>query len=106
MFSIFKKKTEPADGAGTVFTEVAFTDIPGLKPAAGRPQAVDVALQPAAAPEAPSPTPEGAASSAGTLGPEAAPPVSEVAVEPASAPAAAARQGWISRLREGLRKTG
>ncbi len=115
MFSFFKKKTEADDASSTVFTAVAFADVPGLPPAA---PAEALPSGSAHGPSAATPAPAAAAeTAAAALMPNrevptpaaaiptevAAPPVqAAVAPEPAPAP----RMGWIARLREGLKKTG
>ncbi len=94
MFSFFKKKQDPKPDDGSVFTEVAFTDaLPSRKPEAspvGAPTPVPerppvAAPLPSVPPAAPVPSP---------------PPTREPPAVPVL------RQSWISRLREGLRKTG
>lgn len=105
MFSFFKKKTEAGDEAGTVFTEVAFADIPGLKSAPPAPPAPEQAFE-AAAPSVVAPPQPAAPLPAPTPAPQPAPvPAPTPAASVAPAPAAP-RQGWIARLREGLKKTG
>ena len=78
MFSFFRKKTPPAPPPAP---EVAPAPAP-VAPAAA-------STAPVAAPTPPAPE---------------APPVAPVAPSPAPAPAA--RQGWLDRLKAGLRKTG
>jgi fused signal recognition particle receptor len=109
MFSFFKKSADPTTEGDKVFVEVAFADIPGLKPASDTPTASAELVRPAE----PSPA-------VGSPGPvelppaPQLPPVQEAAPPPVMAPVApepkppqsAPRLGWIARLREGLRKTG
>jgi len=115
MFSFFKKKTEADDASGTVFTAVAFADVPGLPPAA---PAEALPSGSAHGPAAATPEPAAAAeTAAAALMPNREAPApaatipTEVAVPPVQAavapePAPAPRMGWIARLREGLKKTG
>jgi len=115
MFSFLKKKTEPAGGDDKVFTEVGFADVFAAKaPAAQAPapaEGVPLVPQPAPAMESePAPTP------APATPPTAVPPPAPVpapapapapaVVAPPPPPAPAARQSWIAKLRNGLRKTG
>jgi fused signal recognition particle receptor len=112
MFSFLKKKNEPAGGDDKVFTEVGFADLfPAKAPVAAPVDPVELAAaeRPVLAPE-PVPLPVPAPAPAAVLpavAPPVAPPVAALPpLVPAPAPAPQARQSWITKLRNGLRKTG
>jgi len=121
MFSFLKKKS-PAPESNSVFTEVAFTDVFPAKTASAplAPVPVPAAAVEALLTSAPAVLPVAVSQPPAPLPPVAAPaPVVEVApmplaVPPEPAPEAAPalpvppapRTSWLSKLKEGLRKTG
>lgn len=108
MFSFFKKKAPPPSPIFTM-QEPDAPVAPPAAPAAPVPTAV-VAPGPAPAPASVTPIPAAVKPPAPEMPPSPAPaaPLAAPMVPPAGAPepAPAARQGWLDRLRGGLRKTG
>ncbi len=115
MFSFLKKKPDSAPDDGSVFVEVGFTDLFPAKPASAPvpgPATAQTLAPPKAEPavEAPLPLPIPLPAAAPAVVPAAVPAVVPVFTPVVEAPAPeappAARQGWLARLRDGLRKTG
>jgi fused signal recognition particle receptor len=111
MFSFLKKKPDSAPDDGSVFIEVGFTDLLPAKPASAPvadPATAQTLAPPKAEPaiEAPPPLPLPLPVAASPVAPAVVPVFMPVVEAPAPVAAPAARQGWLARLRDGLRKTG
>ena len=111
MFSFLKKKPDSAPDDGSVFIEVGFTDLLPAKPASAPvadPATAQTVTPPKAEPavEAPPPLPLPLPVAASPVVPAVVPVFTPVVEAPAPQAAPAARQGWLARLRDGLRKTG
>jgi len=110
MFSFLKKKPDSAPDDGSVFIEVGFTDLLPAKPASA-PVADSATAQTVTPPKseptkvAPLPLPSLPAAAPAVV-PAVVPVFTPVIEAPAPQAAPAARQGWLARLRDGLRKTG
>ncbi|MFN7693506.1 MAG: signal recognition particle-docking protein FtsY [Burkholderiales bacterium] len=111
MFSFLKKKPDSAPDDGSVFIEVGFTDLLPAKPASAPvadPATAQTVTPPKSEPTKVAPLPLLAPlpAAAPAVVPAVVPVFTPVVEAPAPQAAPAARQGWLARLRDGLRKTG